>query len=91
MNELVKSIIAIQGKCIDRYLEIYPRVLTKEIKLPIRIGDHGLTDSGERTVMKEAIKQIEKELNTKFHFLIKPTKEVCDTWIDRANTIRAKM
>ena len=90
MNELVMAVIAVQGKCIDRYLEIYPKVLTQAYKLPLRIGEHGLTDSGERGVMKEAIRQIKEELKVKYHFLVKPTNEVCDTWIGRANVIRAK-
>ena len=89
MDETIRRYIDMQMACLYRYLEIYSRVLTKEIKLPVRIGVHGLTENGERTVMKEAFKQIRKEMEEDFK-LAKPTNEVCNIWIDRANMIRAK-
>ncbi len=77
INKEIAEIVGVQAKCIDKYLEIYP-------------GAH-LTDNGERSVMRLAIEQVKKGLNRKYHFLEKTTKSVLNVWIDRANTIRARL
>ncbi len=91
MEQATQEVADVQQRCLKRYLEIYPEVLKNALKLPVQIGKDGLTDNGERSVMRAAVEQVRKELNKEYLFLAKPTNEVCNTWIDRANTIRARI
>ncbi len=77
IDKEIAGIIGVQAKCIDKYLELYPET--------------GLTDNGERMLMKEAIRQVRKGLERKYRFLEKPTKAVLNVWIDRANTARVHL